>query len=153
FLEVDPLLEAFARRLMAKKRDQRPANAKVARELLDLIERDRPAAAAALGVSLDVARMPQTTAPLAARQSGEAPPLASPGAVRRSATAPSHERAAYIATEAAWIAPVRRSRGWIVAAIGGAAAIGVAAFALTRSGGSSEPAKPSEPIAQPVPVV
>ncbi|HTR54367.1 MAG TPA: serine/threonine-protein kinase, partial [Kofleriaceae bacterium] len=39
-LEVDPLLEAFARRLMAKKRDLRPATAKAARELLDLVERD-----------------------------------------------------------------------------------------------------------------
>ena len=56
YLEVDPLLEAFARRLMAKKRDMRPATAKAARELLDLIERDREAAAAALGVPLDAAR-------------------------------------------------------------------------------------------------
>src|SRR6476619_6273769 len=52
YLEVDPLLEAFARRMMAKKRDLRPATAKVARELLDLIEKDREAAAAALGVPL-----------------------------------------------------------------------------------------------------
>ena len=50
YLEVDPLLEAFARRLMAKKRSARPATAKAARELLDLIDRDRPAAALALGV-------------------------------------------------------------------------------------------------------
>jgi serine/threonine-protein kinase len=56
YLEVDPLLEAFARRMMAKKRDLRPATAKVARDLLDLIEKDRPAAAAALGVPLDAAR-------------------------------------------------------------------------------------------------
>ncbi|HEY6175253.1 MAG TPA: serine/threonine-protein kinase, partial [Kofleriaceae bacterium] len=49
-LVVDPLLEAFSRRLMAKKRDARPATARAARELLDLIERDRIAAAAALGV-------------------------------------------------------------------------------------------------------
>jgi serine/threonine-protein kinase len=49
-LEVDPLLEAFARRLMAKKRTARPATAKAARELLDLIEHDRGAAAAQLGV-------------------------------------------------------------------------------------------------------
>src|SRR5262249_15258129 len=50
YLEVDPLLEAFARRLMAKKRSARPATAKAAREPLDLIDRDRPAAAVALGV-------------------------------------------------------------------------------------------------------
>ena len=49
-LVVDPLLEAFARRLMAKKRDARPATARAARELLDRIDRDRNAAAVALGV-------------------------------------------------------------------------------------------------------
>jgi eukaryotic-like serine/threonine-protein kinase len=66
FLEVDPLLEAFARRLMAKKRDHRPATAKQARELLDLIERDRAAAAAALGVPLDAeVRTPKSTEPVA----------------------------------------------------------------------------------------
>ncbi len=65
FLEVDPLLEAFARRLMAKKRDHRPSTAKQARELLDLIERDRAAAAAALGVPLDSeVRTPKTTQPV-----------------------------------------------------------------------------------------
>ena len=61
YLEVDPLLEAFARRLMAKKRDLRPATAKIARDLLDLIEKDRPAAAAALGVPRETARPPMTT--------------------------------------------------------------------------------------------
>jgi serine/threonine-protein kinase len=61
YLQVDPLLEAFARKLMAKKRDHRPATAKAARELLDLIERDRDAAAAALGVPLDAARPSMTT--------------------------------------------------------------------------------------------
>jgi tRNA A-37 threonylcarbamoyl transferase component Bud32 len=51
YLEVDPLLEAFARRLMSKKPSARPATANAAREILDLIHRDRPAAAAALGLS------------------------------------------------------------------------------------------------------
>ncbi|HSS03008.1 MAG TPA: serine/threonine-protein kinase, partial [Kofleriaceae bacterium] len=65
YLEVDPLLEAFARRLMAKKRDARPPNAKSARELLDLIERDRPAAAAALGLAPSVStRGPAVTEPV-----------------------------------------------------------------------------------------
>jgi serine/threonine-protein kinase len=50
YLEVDPLIEAFSRRLMAKQREQRPPTAKAARELLDLITSDRSAAAAALGV-------------------------------------------------------------------------------------------------------
>ena len=65
YLEVDPLLEAFARRMMAKKRDLRPATAKVARELLDLIDKDREAAAAALGVPVAAAREPMTTQPQA----------------------------------------------------------------------------------------
>ena len=65
YLEVDPLLEAFARRLMAKSRDARPPTAKVARELLDLVERDRAAAAAALGVPLTSTRAPMTTADVA----------------------------------------------------------------------------------------
>jgi hypothetical protein len=48
---------------MAKKRDLRPATAKAARELLDLIERDRAAAAAQLGVPLaQSSRTPQVTA-------------------------------------------------------------------------------------------
>ncbi len=63
-LDVDPLLEAFTRKLMAKNRDHRPATAKAARELLELIERDRPAAASALGVDLDDARPPMTTEPV-----------------------------------------------------------------------------------------
>ncbi|HET9620690.1 MAG TPA: protein kinase, partial [Kofleriaceae bacterium] len=50
-LEVDPLLEAFARKLMAKKPKERPATAKIARELLDLIQHDREAAAVALGLA------------------------------------------------------------------------------------------------------
>jgi len=71
YLEVDPLLEAFARRLLAKKRNARPATAKAARELLDLIERDRPAAAAALGLPQSLSqRTPAVTEPVAAQSSG-----------------------------------------------------------------------------------
>ncbi len=62
YLEVDPLLEAFARHLMAKKRNARPPTADAARQLLDLIERDRRAAGVALGVSSEVsARAPAIT--------------------------------------------------------------------------------------------
>jgi serine/threonine-protein kinase len=50
-LLVDPLLEAFTRRLMMKSPDARPASAADARALLDLIDRDRAAAAIALGVA------------------------------------------------------------------------------------------------------
>jgi serine/threonine protein kinase len=71
YLEVDPLLEAYARRLMAKSRDARPPTAKVARELLDLIEKDREAAAAALGVPLAATRAPRTTEPVAPRNLDE----------------------------------------------------------------------------------
>ena len=61
-LDVDPLLEAFTRKLMMKSRNDRPATAKAARELIDLIERDRPAAARALGVTLpDHAASPEPT--------------------------------------------------------------------------------------------
>jgi serine/threonine protein kinase len=52
-IEVDPLLEALTRKLMMKSRDARPATARAVRELIDLIERDRLAAAAALGVVLE----------------------------------------------------------------------------------------------------
>ncbi|HEX4455011.1 MAG TPA: serine/threonine-protein kinase [Kofleriaceae bacterium] len=71
YLEVDPLLEAYARRLMAKSRDARPPTAKVARELLDLIEKDRGAAAAALGVPLAATRTSRTTEPVAPRNLDE----------------------------------------------------------------------------------
>ncbi len=52
FLDVDPLLEMFTRKLMSRQRDKRPPTAKATRALLDLIERDRPAAARELGVQL-----------------------------------------------------------------------------------------------------
>ncbi|MFT3694079.1 MAG: serine/threonine-protein kinase [Kofleriaceae bacterium] len=60
-LEVDPLLEAFGRTLMAKNRDARPATAKVAREMLDQIDRDREIAAIDLGVPLEIARGAKVT--------------------------------------------------------------------------------------------
>jgi serine/threonine-protein kinase len=52
-LVVDPLLETLTRKLMMKSRDARPPTAAAARELVDLIARDRPAAAAALDVPFD----------------------------------------------------------------------------------------------------
>lgn len=48
-LEVDPLLDLFVRRLMARRREHRPVSAHAARRLLDLISTDRAAAAVALG--------------------------------------------------------------------------------------------------------
>jgi serine/threonine protein kinase len=62
-LSVDPLLEAFTRRLMERDRDRRPANAREARDLLDLIERDRKAAAVLLSVSNDAPMSKVMTVP------------------------------------------------------------------------------------------
>jgi hypothetical protein len=95
---VDPLLEGFTRRLMAKSRDDRPASASAARALLDLIERDRPAAAIELGI---VRRpVPEPKATIAVRTAlaalRETPTLHSasppPGAIARAPT-PAREMA------------------------------------------------------------
>ncbi|CAN5510794.1 hypothetical protein BH11MYX1_BH11MYX1_37740 [soil metagenome] len=67
FLEVDPLLEALARKLMQKKRDHRPATAAAALAILDLIVKNREAAAAMLDVPLTAARAPKSTEPVQAR--------------------------------------------------------------------------------------
>ena len=50
-LEPDPLLEAFTRKLMARSLDDRFATARAAREMLDLIDRDRNAATIALDLA------------------------------------------------------------------------------------------------------
>ncbi|HMG55428.1 MAG TPA: protein kinase, partial [Kofleriaceae bacterium] len=106
-LEVDPLLEAFSRRLMAKKRNARPATAKAARELLDLIDRDRSAAAPLLGVPVARSgRTPAVTEPVDAGEASGAtqspettrmkptptPRAADPVAPARAAAAPSEPR-------------------------------------------------------------
>ena len=49
---VDPLLEAFTRKLLQKPRELRPDTALAARQLLDQIATDRAGAAAVLGVGL-----------------------------------------------------------------------------------------------------
>jgi serine/threonine-protein kinase len=82
-LDVDPLLEAFSRRLMAKKPTARPATAKAARELLDLIDHDRPAAAAALGLPPEVDTRMTTTALPALHQPGAPAPTPSEPGTRR----------------------------------------------------------------------
>ena len=53
--EVDPALELFARKLMARRVDHRFATAKEAFDVLDLVDRDPAAALLALG-KMDVAR-------------------------------------------------------------------------------------------------
>jgi serine/threonine-protein kinase len=80
-LEVDPLLEAFSRRLMAKKRTARPATAKAARELLDAIERDRLAAAPLLGVPVAKSGRHQATEAVSAAEPA-APPQIDPPTTR-----------------------------------------------------------------------
>jgi serine/threonine-protein kinase len=152
YLDVDPLLEAFARRMMAKKRDLRPATAKVARELLDLIEKDREAAAAALGVPLSAAREPMATQPQAPirphttndtfpppiREALATPPQAPPmkGVVATPASAPRH-----VSTDST--APVkRRNTPLIAAAVIGFAVLGGAAAVIINGG-----EKKKEPVA------
>lgn len=167
-LEVDPLLEAFALRMMAKKRDHRPATAKAAREILDLIERDRPAAAAALGVPLAVEpRAPQVTedSPPQPRHTDEdsssdqydaQPDPMLPAAEMRT---PSFEAPARRASKQAIRTsvtspldydderPLQRSntKKWVIAGIGLVAAGGLVAILLGRGGGDSKPAaKPDD---------
>ncbi|MBA3457168.1 MAG: serine/threonine protein kinase, partial [Deltaproteobacteria bacterium] len=154
-LEVDPLLEAFARQMMAKRREQRPPTAKAARVILDLIEKDRPAAAAALGVSVGVgtrAQQPTEDLPAQPRHTHEdsssdqfdaqpdprlPPPVAAAGPPAGLAT----ERA--ITTSKAQPLdfedelPRSSTRTWVFAGIGLVVAGGLAAFLLGRGGDDS----------------
>ncbi len=161
-LEVDPLLEAFARRMMEKKPAHRPATAKAARVLLDLIEKDRGAAAAALGVPLAVGtRTAQVTEDVPpqrhtdedsssdqydAQLDPRLPPSAAiearPGphpvqqAIRTSVTSP---------LDYADEAPPAPRRTWLFAAIGLALVGGFAAFLIGRDGDGATPAaKPDD---------
>ncbi|HEY5933646.1 MAG TPA: protein kinase [Kofleriaceae bacterium] len=165
YLEVDPLLEAFARRLMAKKREQRPATAKHARELLDLIDKDRAAAAAALGVP-PAPRIPQITQPSApARpdQTGledlEGPP-ATASAVIASASAPAFAALAaepqraqqYIATTQTdpitWEGKRLKNRKWLALALVGV--FGVAAAITVVAVSNDKPKTPAAPVPEKV---
>ncbi|MDX2088808.1 MAG: serine/threonine-protein kinase [Kofleriaceae bacterium] len=158
--DADPLLEAFARKLMAKRRDERPANAKVARELLDLIERDPTAAAAALNVSSSVvARAPAHTAPAAAPRRFDPnsndtfpPPLAD--ATPRSGSVTEAEQAKPAGGTTALTDPLdydeppRKQRPLWLFAAGGALLIGgVLGVAVLASGGDDKVAKPPEKLA------
>ena len=138
--------------MMAKKRELRPATAKVARELLDLIEKDREAAAAALGVPVSAAREPMVTQPQAPirphttndtfpppiREALATPPQAPPmkGVVATPASAPRHA-----STDS--IHPVKkRNTPLIAAAVIGLGVLG-GAVAVLMSGGD----KKKEPVA------
>jgi len=160
YLEVDPLLEAFARRLMSKKREQRPATAKLARELLDLITTDRPAAAAALGVPLvGPTRIPAVTQPVTPQRqdvydpdipynsqpmyaaSFEAPPASSPAIAM---PAPARMRSeAHISTDLSDpLTEGARRRTWLLAGLGGVvlAAIAIVIIVKASDSKSSDPA-------------
>ena len=60
---IDPLLEAFARRLMARTLRDRFASARAALDALALIERDRAAAARVLGETSPTLEMPSVAVP------------------------------------------------------------------------------------------
>jgi eukaryotic-like serine/threonine-protein kinase len=69
-VHVDPLLETFARKLMARRVEDRFASAHEALHMLDLIERDRMAAARALSMVSSVAPVaPVATSPVLAANS------------------------------------------------------------------------------------
>ena len=153
YLEVDPLLEAFARRLMAKKRELRPATAKAARELLDLITSDPQAAAAALGVPLVASsRLPAVTQPSTPVPVELPPPeLEAPPFPRaESASEPIRQRS--IRTDVAEplsyddVEPPRRSKVLPIAL--GAAVVVAIGFVLAMRGG-----KPDDPPPEPPPIV
>ncbi len=150
YIDADPLLEAFSRRLMAKKRDHRPPTARDAREILDLIDKDPAKAAELLGVSL-AARAPAVTQE-AAQQIEEEIPIEEPRptpAPRDPTPLPVRERA--ISTSAAeplaWNESTRKKK--VMFAIGGAAFLGLAiAIVLVKShGGAAPPAEPDHTVA------
>jgi serine/threonine-protein kinase len=146
-IEVDPLLEAFARRLMEKNRDHRPATAKQARELLDLIERDRAAAAAALGVPREIGtRPPQATAPLPQQIR---PPHLAPEAEAAPAQPTASPTA--MAEPLPWggEAPQAKRRWLIGGGVGLAAAGAIAALALGVSGGGDAKQTAAPQVAMP----
>ena len=153
YLEVDPLLEAFARRLLAKKRDARPATAKAARELLDLIDKDRDAAAIALGVPHGTSREPAVTAPSAPqpRRTGNAndtfPPPVAP--------APVDDQRAIETDLVPSASGLRNSRTPLILAIGGALVAGIVAIVFATRSTEPAAAPPADmpvdvPIAPPV---
>jgi serine/threonine protein kinase len=166
FLEVDPLLEAFARRMMAKKREMRPATAKAARELLDLITSDPASAAAALGVPHVIAaasRQPAVTQPttpvqparedmldaaiVSASSAFEAPAYPTPSPLddrRRAEQSIRTDAATPLAYGDTDDVPEPKRRGLLIgAALGAVAVIAIVIFAVSRGG--SDETKPTEP--------
>jgi serine/threonine-protein kinase len=174
YLEVDPLLEALSRRMMAKKRDARPATAKVALGLLTLIETDRSAAAAQLGVPLASAvRSPRSTEPVQPRHQvadypgtfpppfreaetpKQAPTMNAAVAVRTRTPAKgvevvtdtdASEPLPFLSDEQPPVHAQRRRMGLIAAAIA-AVLLGGIGVAILASGGAKKPApQPPAPV-------
>ena len=152
YLEVDPLLEAFSRRLMAKKRDARPPTAKAARELLDLIERDRRAASEALGVPMRERAaatqpvMPSVTPSVTPPVTPSVTPSVTPPVTAVASGAPGgaddRSRPTAIRTPLGWEAEslTRRRRPWLIAgAILGASGIAAAGMVATAGEPSTSP--------------
>jgi len=71
-VEVDPLLESFARKLMARRREQRFSSAREALQVLELVERDRIAAARALSAVVEVAPLIAPNSEVLSTQPGTA---------------------------------------------------------------------------------
>ncbi len=146
-LAVDPLLEAFARKLMAKQRDARPATAKAARELLDLIERDRLAAAIALAGST-----PSPPTAIGPGSTQAVAPLKAPAALGMAETVEAPVSVdMHILTDAPTEnappieAPRARRRGWLLGTIGLVVAGGATIVALRGIEPSAMQAAPPTP--------
>ena len=144
-VEVDPLLEAWTRKLMSKRASDRPATARAARELLDLIERDRPAAAAALGISRE------TAAVVAAPKRTSAPRIKQQTTIERSDTIPIPATQVDEPDFTEQVRVPNRSRvaAWI--AIGCALVMACAVVVITLR---PDPARPAAaPVTPPPPIV
>ena len=165
YLEVDPLLEAFARKLMLKKRDQRPATAKVALTLLDLIDNNREAAAAELDVPLAVARTVRSTEPVQTRHLSSDYPGTYPPPIRdfkaptmnnavavRAKTPPSGVQVAKRISEPQFDSlelevQHKPKRIWLMAALMAALLLGVAVIVIVAMQGDSKPEPKPLPVA------
>jgi serine/threonine protein kinase len=159
FLEVDPLLETFTRKLMARQRDHRMSSAKAARELLDLIERDRPAAAAALGFAVPTIVASAVLVEHRPRQAlaaiTEPPPLRLRGAPNTLEPVVSTVPAPLPTDQ---MQPLRRSHRHALAVGASLAALVVVCVIAAALSGGEEPAQvattietPDEAIAMPAP--
>jgi eukaryotic-like serine/threonine-protein kinase len=156
-LEVDPLLEAFTRKLMMKSRDDRPATAQAARqliELIDLSEQDRRVAAAALGVSFEATTPASSPAPVGWPPSAAASlvyqttePLPAPWPISQRPPAPAAAPPEVTpgAEDTEQIAPMRSAPSRIVLPVAAALAV-LVALALALHGPPRATPRPEPPV-------